>query len=103
MQLLLDAGGDPNAFILVAGGEREAPNPSLCLAANGNKVPATRQLLERGANPNDGESIYHSAERISRQCIELLLAFGARTGQGVLQLTERVQRATGNDKFSCQP
>lgn len=52
MQLLLDAGGDPNAFILVDGGEREAPIPALYFAATGNNVPATRLLLERGANPN---------------------------------------------------
>jgi len=36
-----------------------------------------RLLLERGANPNDGESVYHSAERNHRDVLQLLLAHGA--------------------------
>lgn len=32
----------------------------------------------------------------------LLLAFGARTGQGALALTERIQRATGSAEFACR-
>ncbi|MCC6650584.1 MAG: ankyrin repeat domain-containing protein [Candidatus Eisenbacteria bacterium] len=36
-----------------------------------------RLLLERGANPNDGESVYHAAERNHRDVLELLLAHGA--------------------------
>src|SRR5207249_2039770 len=34
-------------------------------------------LLEHGANPNDGESAYHAAERNHRDVLELLLAHGA--------------------------
>ena len=40
-------------------------------------VPIVRLLLERGANPNDGESVYHSAELNHRECLELLLAHDA--------------------------
>jgi ankyrin repeat protein len=36
-----------------------------------------RLLLERGAKPNDGESIYHAAELNRSECLELLLAHGA--------------------------
>src|SRR5439155_20037533 len=36
-----------------------------------------RRLLDHGANPNDGESTYHAAERNHRAVLELLLAYGA--------------------------
>jgi ankyrin repeat protein len=39
-------------------------------------VQVVRLLLERGADPNDGESIYHAAELDHRECLELLLAHG---------------------------
>ncbi len=35
-------------------------------------------LLKQGANPNDGESLYHSTEFRDHQCLRLLLAYGAR-------------------------
>lgn len=76
VQLLLDAGADPNAFIMFNNGESDAPIPALYFAANLNNVPAVRLLLERGANPNDGESVYHSAERNHREVLQLLLTFG---------------------------
>lgn len=77
VELLLSAGGDPNAFILFNNGESDAPIPALYFAANLNNVPAVRLLLEHGANPNDGESVYHAAERNNRESLELLLAHGA--------------------------
>jgi hypothetical protein len=40
----------------------------------------TRLLLERGANPDDGESLYHSTEAEDPGCLELLLEHGASTG-----------------------
>jgi ankyrin repeat protein len=42
-----------------------------------DNVPVVRLLLERGANPNDGESLYHAAELNHRDCLELLLQHGA--------------------------
>ena len=38
----------------------------------------TRILLEAGANPNDGESLYHSMEEHGMECARLLLDAGAR-------------------------
>ena len=35
------------------------------------------ELLVGGADPNDGESVYHSAQLNRRECLELLLAHGA--------------------------
>lgn len=77
VDLLLDAGANPNAFILIDDGDGEARIPALYFAAVGNNVHATRRLLERGANPNDGESVYHAAERNHRECLEVLVAHGA--------------------------
>ena len=36
-----------------------------------------KKLLLEGANPNDGESVYHAAQLYRRECLELLLAHGA--------------------------
>ncbi len=53
-------------------------------AAGSNRDPAlTRLLLDAGANPNDGESLYHSLENPA--CTALLLQAGARvTGTNAL-------------------
>jgi ankyrin repeat protein len=39
----------------------------------------TRLLLEAGANPDDGESLYHATEAESPECLSLLLERGAET------------------------
>ena len=36
-----------------------------------------RQLLAAGAEPNDGESLFHAAESDRRDCLEVLLEYGA--------------------------
>lgn len=77
VEFLLDAGANPDAHIMFDGSEGPAPISALYFAAAGGNANATRQLLARGANPNDGESIYHAAERNHRECLELLLAHGA--------------------------
>ena len=38
----------------------------------------TRALLEAGANPDDGESLYHSTESESPECTRILLEHGAQ-------------------------
>jgi ankyrin repeat protein len=42
-----------------------------------NNMPLARWLLNHGANPNDGESLYHATELGHRRGVELLLAHGA--------------------------
>jgi ankyrin repeat protein len=83
-RLLLQAGANPNQAV----GSRWAPSslsePSelyrlsaLYGAAGQNRDPElTRLLLGAGADPNDGESLYHSLE--SPTCARLLLEAGAR-------------------------
>lgn len=75
---LLANGADPNTSY----DDPQWPaNPLSCLyAASGlnNNVALTKLLLEAGANPNDGESLYHSTEHADLQCMKLLLAHGAK-------------------------
>ena len=83
-QLLLAAGADPNQRV----GNRWPPaslsepddrNPLSALygAAGSNHDPVlTKLLLDAGADPDDGESLYHSLENLA--CTRLLLERGAR-------------------------
>jgi ankyrin repeat protein len=74
IELLLDRGADPNevhhneygAMSVLYGAAGVAHNPA-----------ATRMLLERGAEPDDGESVYHACEARDTTCLEILLDAGA--------------------------
>ena len=75
------------AFRLLGGVAQRAVRglPSALYGAAGRPIDVvlTRLLLARGANPNDGESLYHSLENPS--CTKLLLEAGARvTGTNAL-------------------
>jgi ankyrin repeat protein len=73
---LLDRGSDPNAFFVNEYGKMSA----LYGAAGVRYDPElTRALLEAGANPNDGESLYHATEAESPECVRILLEHGAQT------------------------
>jgi len=81
-RVLLRHGADPNTAAIT---EEWPDNPLPCLyAASGlNNNPAlTLALLEAGANPNDGESLYHSLEHRDLACAKLLLRHGARPAGG---------------------
>jgi ankyrin repeat protein len=89
-RLLLEAGADPDQWV----GSRWPPaslrEPShehrlsaLYGAAGQNHDPElTRLLLAAGADPNDGESLYHSLENPT--CTRLLLEAGARVEGAIL-------------------
>jgi ankyrin repeat protein len=81
--LLLEAGADPNQSV----GNRWPP-ASLAAPSTNQRISAlygaagqnhdpdlTRRLLEKGADPNDNESLYHSLE--TPACTRLLLDAGA--------------------------
>ncbi len=73
---LLARGADPNATFTNEYGEMSA----LYGAAGVVHHPElTRVLLEAGANPDDGESVYHSLEADDPACLRLLLEAGAQT------------------------
>ena len=76
-RVVLRHGADPNTCFLAA----DLPNnPLSCLyAATGlnNNADLGLALLQAGANPNDGESLYHSTEHPDLACMKLLLRFGA--------------------------
>ena len=76
-RVLLRHGADPNAAFTP---EDLPDNPLSCLyAATGmnNNPELARVLLEAGAKPNDGESLYHSTEHADFACLKLLLQYGA--------------------------
>jgi ankyrin repeat protein len=75
-QELLARGADSNGYFVNEYGRMSA----LYGAAGVLHDPElTRVLLEAGANPDDGESLYHATEAESPECLRLLLAYGATT------------------------
>jgi ankyrin repeat protein len=73
---LLARGADPNGYFV-----NEYGNMSALYGAAGirHDPELTRALLDAGANPNDGESVYHSTEAESPECLRILLEHGAET------------------------
>lgn len=76
LEMLLAAGADPNAFTLFNGDDTQSRLPALFRACYSGNAAAARLLLEHGALPNDGESMYHAAELDHRDCLEILVAHG---------------------------
>lgn len=82
VDLMLRAGADPNQSVgsrwpphSVAAPSDEHRLSALYGAAGQNHDPVlTRRLLEAGATPDDGESLYHGLE--DRDCLRLLLDAG---------------------------
>jgi hypothetical protein len=72
---LLERGADPNATFTNEYGEMSALYGA---AGRAHDPELTRVLLEAGANPDDGESVYHSTEAKSPDCLRALLEHGAR-------------------------
>ncbi|HTA64385.1 MAG TPA: ankyrin repeat domain-containing protein [Xanthomonadaceae bacterium] len=77
---LLAAGADPHDTTMDPAFPGD-PLGALYGAAGRNHDPGlTRILLDAGADPNDGESLYHAAEAADAECVRLLLEAGARVG-----------------------
>jgi hypothetical protein len=72
---LLERGADPNVTF-----ENEYGQMSALYGAAGvvHSPDVTRVLLEAGANPDDGESVYHSVEARDPACLALLIEHGAQ-------------------------
>lgn len=76
-RVLLDAGASPDSN---NGGPARAGCRSALYGAAGiaNNPAITALLLERGADPDDDESVYHSVYHRDHACLRLLLAHGAK-------------------------
>lgn len=80
VRALLDAGANPNATAPLPDGSDTIP--ALFFPCDRGNVAVARLLLERGAHPTDGESLYHAAQRDHRDCLALLVEFGADLDRG---------------------
>jgi ankyrin repeat protein len=74
IEFLLDRGADPNATFASEYGDMSAVYGAAGVAHNPD---ATRLLLDRGADPDDGESVYHAVEAQDTTCLRILLEHGA--------------------------
>jgi len=75
---LLSRGADPNATFTNEFGEMSAVYGAAGVV---HDVEMTRVLLEAGAVPDDGESVYHSTEADDPACLRLLLEHGANPNE----------------------
>lgn len=77
--LLLDAGADPNGGFWTEGKFPEYETPLYGAAGVAHHAGLTRLLLERGADPNDEETVYHSPETYDNDAMKLLVETGKLT------------------------
>ena len=79
VKLLLKYGADPNSFVHEEGRGNKGDGRLSALYGSCRKPgnPALAQiLLNAGANPNDGESLYHASELKDTRCLQLLFEVG---------------------------
>lgn len=76
---LLDAGADPNTGFWTTGLYPERETALYGAAGVARHAAMTRLLLERGADPNDEEAVYHSPETYDNDAMKLLVETGKLT------------------------
>ncbi len=76
-EMLLANGADVNAGTPAYAGSDHMLSTLYFAVGHAGNMPMTRWLLEHGADPNDGESLYHSTELGHREGLKLLLEHGA--------------------------
>ena len=89
--MLLDAGADPNTGFF---SDEHAPQPIFESALYGAAGVAhhsglTRLLLERGADPNDGETEYHAPEFFDNRPMEIIVESGKLAPMGLTTMLHR--------------
>jgi ankyrin repeat protein len=80
---LLDAGADPNTGFWTQGPYPEFETALYGAAGVAHHAGMTRLLLERGADPNDEEALYHSPESYDNDCVKLLVETGRITADNL--------------------
>lgn len=73
---LLDRGAEPNTYLLYGPQQHKIP-VLFGAAAEAGHVGLVRLLIERGAEVNDGESVFHAAEHSYFDVLKELVAHGA--------------------------
>ena len=82
---LLDAGADPNTGFFEPNHQPEPEWECALYGAAGvaHHPELTRLLLERGANPNDGEVAYHAPETLDNRTVRVLVESGKLTQDSI--------------------
>lgn len=73
---LLDAGADPNTGFWSLGEHKEFETALYGAAGVAHHAELTRLLLERGADPNDNETFYHTPETYDNAALKVLVESG---------------------------
>lgn len=90
-RLLLDHGASASTGFVSTDHEPEDAFESVIYAASGiaRDAELTRLLLERGADPNDGETPYHVGETYDNACVEALVESGKLDADGLATILLR--------------
>jgi len=86
---LLDAGADPNGGFWTGGAHPEHETPLYGAAGVAHHAPLTRLMLERGADPNDDEAVYHSPETDDYAAMAALVETGRLTAESLSMMLIR--------------
>jgi ankyrin repeat protein len=86
---LLDAGADPNTGFWTTGEHPERETALYGAAGVAHHAALTRLLLERGADPNDEEAVYHSPESYDNDAMRLLVETGRLTPENLVLMLIR--------------
>lgn len=81
-KLLLARGADANAHYFHAHDTKSPLSALWAASCHSRNLPLARLLLEHGAKPDDGESVYHAAEHGDIEMLDLLAAHGAQADGG---------------------
>ncbi len=80
---LLDAGADANTGFWTTGQFPERETALYGAAGVAHHADLTRLLLQRGADPNDGEAVYHSPETYDNAAMKVLVETGRLTPENL--------------------
>lgn len=88
---LLDAGANPDSGFWTRGDHPEHETALYGAAGVAHHAAMTKLLVERGANPNDGEVAYHSPETRDNAALRILVETGRLTRESLrLMLVRKI-------------